>query len=54
MKSTEQVASDLYDRASQLLLIVLLSPLLLLAGLAYAPFWICAKLYTTFIQKETQ
>lgn len=54
MKTTGEIAFDLYDKATMVLVGILLSPFILFVGLCYAPFWIIAKIYTTWFQKESK
>ena len=54
MKTTTEVANEWYDKGSEILFCILLSPFLIILGLPYGMFWVAAKIYTKWFQKESK
>lgn len=54
MKTTTEVATEWYDKSSEILLCILLLPVLIIFGAPYGIVWLCAKIYTKWLQKESK
>lgn len=52
MKTTTEVATQWYDKSSEILLCIILLPVLIIFGLPFGVVWVAAKVYTTWFQKE--
>ena len=53
MKTTTEVATEWYDKSSEILLGILMLPFLILA-IPFGLFWLAAKIYTKWFQRETK
>lgn len=54
MKTTEDLATEWYDKASEVILFIILLPVIILCVICYTPFWVPAKIYTKWFQKENK
>jgi hypothetical protein len=54
MKTTSEVMTDWYDKSSEILICVVLFPFLVLLSIPTVPFWLAAKIYTKWFQKEKE
>ena len=54
MKTTTEVATEWYDKSSEILLCILRLPFLIILGAPYGLFWLAAKIYTKWFLKESK
>jgi hypothetical protein len=54
MKTTNEVMTEWFDISVEILVSIIFLPFVILMSIPLAPFWVAAKIYTTWFQKESK